>query len=871
MREKEKAWYEVTRSISQLDGDQLRSIADDVPGNLEDCTLLLVRVGNEPVREYVHGDGEGIRKAGDLAGFSISPLPGNGEPELPEGIGRSAHSLVPWRARLNSKATMEKMRTDSAGIRKSVEALMPADSYVSVTLRRQGYFEQARIRDWVADEHSTVEDGNEFVAAHTLCARVTAACADSRRNAELAQRAGQAMFPLLSNMSSHPSYPKLGGLIVTLAVTLLTMVLSVITPIRLATFFWMAGTVAAMLLVPWVLSGLLSANAKAMLNDDNSTRMYFRVPPHYKFACLGLLAYCSLMLLPIPSWLWIVPLAFTVAAGIRWWRNTLWDDILQRPRRYWWLRRKRKANLSDTETKLGMKDKRVYATGYGPQRTTLVFSPMTTTTLFMPVQKSTAVKQDLHPVPEPLSHGGVLIGLDDSGRPGYLDPTQLYGGIAISGEAGSGKTVLTHGISQWAISHRNDTGRDVWGTDSRLIHFWMKDDTGVEVLDRYRQTQGIDSHPRVIYLTDPSSIGLDLLGMQEGRNAQETAESVAKTMRYAFNAGDIQNDSQNIITQSMTIGVAASRYDQHKPGDILRRCRQLEQQYPGAGQLRQQQSPIGWAVVALCGSDGQTGSARALGQVCRALALELKDDSLGIDMTLAARAAEQLYGRPDQKGQAARSDREILQRTNASVNKVNQFLAIEHMFTPRRSTVTWKWILDHPGDYHIVLAPHNGHSLPELMDKILGSWLMYRFWNTVFAHCKDWLTLGKHTMLVCDELSLLANGSDDVLKNLREQGRSFGLILVFATQYPTQLSDTLLDSFLGYTTFITYNTSIPRIATLTAARLTDNEGLDGWTGGAVTNLPKYHAAVRTRNMEQIQPAFIVSVKDFDDGYRPGDK
>lgn len=76
---------------------------------------------------------------------------------------------------------------------------------------------------------------------------------------------------------------------------------------------------------------------------------------------------------------------------------------------------------------------------------------------------------------------------------------------------------------------------------------------------------------------------------------------------------------------------------------------------------------------------------------------------------------------------------------------------------------------------------------------------------------------------------------------------------------------------LGYTTFISYNTSIPRIATLTAARLTDNEGLDGWTGGAVTNLPKYHAAVRTRNMEQIQPAFIVSVKDFDDGYRPGDK
>ena len=189
------------------------------------------------------------------------------------------------------------------------------------------------------------------------------------------------------------------------------------------------------------------------------------------------------------------------------------------------------------------------------------------------------------------------------------------------------------------------------------------------------------------------------------------------------------------------------------------------------------------------------------------------------------------------------------------------------MFTPRRSTVTWEWILDHPGDYHIVLAPHNGHALPELMDKILGSWILYRFWNTVFAHCKDWAVAGKHTMLVCDELSLLSNGSDDVLQNLREQGRSFGLILVFATQYPTQLSDVLLDSFLGYTTFISYNTAIPRIASLTAARLTDNEGMDGWTSGAVANLPKYHAAVRTRDAEQIQPAFIVKVKDFDVKYR----
>ena len=125
-------------------------------------------------------------------------------------------------------------------------------------------------------------------------------------------------------------------------------------------------------------------------------------------------------------------------------------------------------------------------------------------------------------------------------------------------------------------------------------------------------------------------------------------------------------------------------------------------------------------------------------------------------------------------------------------------------------------------------------------------------------------------MLVCDELSLLANGNDGIMPALREQGRSFGLLLVFATQYPTQLSYAMLDSFIGYSTFITYNTTIPRIADMTAKRLTNNDGEDGWRSGAVMNLPRYAAAVRTRTQEQLQPTFLVHVNDFDDGYRDGD-
>lgn len=431
------------------------------------------------------------------------------------------------------------------------------------------------------------------------------------------------------------------------------------------------------------------------------------------------------------------------------------------------------------------------------------------------------------------------------------------------GEAGSGKTVLTHGIAQWALKARASTSAKTWGEDSRLVMFWMKDDTGVANLEAYRRTHSIPGRQRVIYVADPNGPGLDMLGLRDQRDARDTAASIAATMQYSFEKGDILNDSLNVIKQAMTIGVAVARYDMEHPGDVERRCHQLEQQFFGAGQLRTQAGPVGWAVVALCGSDGQTGSARALGQIVRALSLECADTPYATDMLQAARAAEQLYGRPDQKGRAARSDRDILQRTNASLNKVNQFLPVEHIFTRRRANATWRMILDHPGDYHIVLAAHDGHALPECMDRILGAWILYRMWHAILAECKDWDRLGRHTMIVCDELSLLANGNDDILQNMREQGRSFGLMLVFATQYPKQLSPVLLDSFMGYSTFISYNTTNADIARMIADRLTDDEGEDGWRPGAIVNLPRFTAAVRTRTARQIQPTFLVRIHDFE--------
>ena len=92
------------------------------------------------------------------------------------------------------------------------------------------------------------------------------------------------------------------------------------------------------------------------------------------------------------------------------------------------------------------------------------------------------------------------------------------------------------------------------------------------------------------------------------------------------------------------------------------------------------------------------------------------------------------------------------------------------------------------------------------MDRILGAWMLHRLCDTIMAQCQGWEAAGKHTMIVCDELSMLSSADDSSLAHIKDQMRSFGVIAVFATQYPEQLSDLLLRSFMGYATFIAFKT-----------------------------------------------------------------
>lgn len=870
-------WFRVSRTLKEVTPDSIRKSGQTIASALADTIVLLVRQGDEPVREYVYGKEERLRTAGTTAGFDIKPTDDD-HVQLPETATSQAHPLIPWRAKYNNISNIERLRQDETETRKNIESMMGPDTYVSIHIRKLGMFEAQHVRNWVSSEHNTSEDADPLVRGG-MAARVSVGAPDRNQAKELAIGVGQVLSPMMSDISHHISRPRFGMLATTGAATITEAALAFLQ-------WWDSGLPVGTLALPvgGTVAGLVTAGIIWMASNAS-------VFPQVMAVGAAVTLLVAMNLIP-DSGLWLLLLfALTIAASaVRWLGRSAWDDIFTRPRRYWWMQRDLKAERSDNETLSGLQEHQTVVVGYPLQRSNLLIDPVTIANTWTPnLSSAGAVMQDIHLVPETLSHGGVYLGEDQNGRSCYVDPTQLHGGVSIVGEQGSGKSVLTYGFIQWADLNRATTERKVWGWDSRVISFEMKDDKGVKAAQRFDERHQLQKQwaehynpnmrlRRVSYLADPESPCVDMLGIYEGRNAKATAESIAATMQYSFDKGDIMNDSLDFITGAFTIAVAVTRYElaldkaaksRHvDEGErVYMKMRQMEQQFPGAGQTQQQRSAIGWAVVALCASDGQTGSARALGQVCRTLA----QTTHGEDMQYAAKAAEQLYGRVETNGKGLRftvSDRDLLSRVRSSSNKVKQFLGCEHLFTAKRTKYTWEMVLRTPGDYHFVFAPvitKDGRKcqLPERMDRILGAWTMYRLWNTMSATCQQWgEEEGKHTMIVCDELSMLANADSRILATLHEQGRSYGLIPVFATQYPDQLPDNLLTSFMGYSTFISYNTSNNQVAEQVAARLTDSDGEDGWRAGAVVNLQKYCAAVRTRTPVQIQPAFLCHIHDF---------
>lgn len=154
----------------------------------------------------------------------------------------------------------------------------------------------------------------------------------------------------------------------------------------------------------------------------------------------------------------------------------------------------------------------------------------------------------------------------------------------------------------------------------------------------------------------------------------------------------------------------------------------------------------------------------------------------------------------------------------------------------------------------------NGEQLDDELSRQMQSMLMYTLYDAIKRNCSGWYEQHRAVTIFADELKLLAGSSSDVIEWIREQGRSFGVRAVFATQNPEQLSDSVRNSVLGFGTVYAFAQNNPTVIARLLADL--NIASDDWTGADIANLPPYEVIVRTTVGRQRQLPFTAKVHNF---------
>jgi hypothetical protein len=194
------------------------------------------------------------------------------------------------------------------------------------------------------------------------------------------------------------------------------------------------------------------------------------------------------------------------------------------------------------------------------------------------------------------------------------------------------------------------------------------------------------------------------------------------------------------------------------------------------------------------------------------------------------------------------------------MNKMAQLLDAEPWWDPSRPKLSWSALLD--GHFAVVVntgVTESGVQVQERLSGQMSALLLYGLRAAIQRTCSGWEAAGRSVSLFADELSLLAGTSPEVVSWLRNQGRSYGVRPVFATQYPEQLHPAVRTALMSFSTLFAFAQDAARVAEDLAADF----AADGstWAASDVVNLPQFMAIMRT-NVEQARVA-PCTVRTFD--------
>lgn len=421
----------------------------------------------------------------------------------------------------------------------------------------------------------------------------------------------------------------------------------------------------------------------------------------------------------------------------------------------------------------------------------------------------------------------------------YLDSSAAYAGIAVLGEAGSGKTALLEHL--WgAASRERVRPSGISGAPARhaMVAFDTKGD-GLATAQYERWLDyNQDTQKLVIHVLDPACpVGINLFPVLPGEDVGAWARKVVSALVYIWGETSIGPRSFDTLARVLQAGLAIAYSPEIAQAVTL-------------APVRTGASPFYYADILL------TNAGDALGVE---LAAALKNagadphNPRAADFAAVWGVLAPLYG--DGKTPAQRG-----QLVDAPRTKIAALMSAEHWWS-RGTQYTWPQLLE--ADVATILNTGIGPSgmLPD--DKLredMSGLLLYTLREDIRRTCVGWFEQNRAISIFADEVKHIANTNDRVIRALRDDDRALGVRCVFATQTPETLIPEVRNTFFGFGSLIVFGQQ----SKLTVDSIVGDLALSGgtWESSDIVNLPKYHAIVRAIADGRRNDPFTIEVPNW---------
>jgi hypothetical protein len=447
--------------------------------------------------------------------------------------------------------------------------------------------------------------------------------------------------------------------------------------------------------------------------------------------------------------------------------------------------------------------------------------------------------------PQLLTAVGPLFGYADGEAPVHLTDEGDWRGLMALGAAGSGKSALLQGIFGYDAARKSGQVLHPSGRFNAQVAFDTKDGASAAEYIAWAEAAGLPivrtaedlnawaagdrRQPPVVVLSVAdvhASLGLELFpGVGDPMNR---ARRAVNALKYTFGDTAIGNESfatlSRVLIGAFTVTESIAKEANVETG----------------------RSPFYYA----------------------GLLLGARGDEMGVRLAQAIRSA----GERDKNAQAldasgylaflydpkvTGSARARLQQ--APQNKMEQMLAAEQWWS-RPSRPSWQSLLEHNASVIVDFGARDGFLMDEEQREQIASLMLYTLHEEIKLHAVGWQEQNRMVSIYADELKHIARNSPDVINWARQDGRSFGVRLIVATQEPEQLEDSVRKTVMGLGTLVAFRQSE---ATVIRAVL-DNISVDGtgWEQKDLSQLPDFHAIVRTHHAGTPLTAFTARVAYF---------